>query len=88
MLASTIAIGITVKIRKAVVRRSKGRSGYSIENRTGCSSFMWRSFDACLDRHFTTPCLRNPAIPERAVAPQYRPGRLTGVHDRLTKPSL
>src|SRR5881392_2045449 len=43
MLASTIPMGIAVKIRKAVVRRSRGRSGYSTENRTGCSSSTWAS---------------------------------------------
>ena len=35
MLASTIAIGMTVKMRKAVVRRLRSRSGYSTANRTG-----------------------------------------------------
>ena len=31
-------IGMTVKIRNAVVRRFSGRSGYSTEKLTGCSS--------------------------------------------------
>src|SRR5215208_3926099 len=40
MLPTTMAIGITATTRNAVVTRSRGRSGYSTENRTGCSSFM------------------------------------------------
>src|SRR3954465_6214576 len=38
MLLSTIAIGMTVKMRKNVVRRLRSRSGYSTSNRTGYSS--------------------------------------------------
>src|SRR5262249_20392476 len=40
MLASTIAIGMTVKMRSALVKRSSVRSGYSTEKRTGYTSFI------------------------------------------------
>src|SRR5690349_1734642 len=43
MLDSTIAIGITAKMRNAELTRFSCRSGYSTENRTGWSS-IWISF--------------------------------------------